>query len=146
MTVKVHKNIYRPEHLLSLLLYLEKHGFNDGYGGNDHLLDLSKHTILSATSCTTNCIAPLLNILDQSFQVKRGWMTTDYAYTSDQKHIDNPLKDLRRARACTQSIVPTTKELVKPLLMFFQILLLVLKEYRFVFLPKMSLWLISLFK
>lgn len=57
---------------------------------------------------TTNCVAPLLTILDQAFQVKRGWMTTVHALTSDQKHIDNPHKDLRRARACTQSIVPTT--------------------------------------
>jgi glyceraldehyde 3-phosphate dehydrogenase len=84
-------------------------------GVNDHLLDLSKHTILSAASCTTNCVAPLLNILDQAFQVKRGWLTTVHAFTSDQKHIDNPHKDLRRARACTQSIVPTTTGVGKAL-------------------------------
>lgn len=84
-------------------------------GVNDHLLDLSKHTILSAASCTTNCVAPILSILDQAFQVKRGWMTTVHSYTSDQKHIDNPHKDLRRARACTQSIVPTTTGVGKAL-------------------------------
>jgi glyceraldehyde 3-phosphate dehydrogenase len=84
-------------------------------GVNDHLLDLSKHTILSAASCTTNCVAPVLSILDKAFQVKRGWMTTVHAYTSDQKHIDNPHKDLRRARACTQSIVPTTTGVGKAL-------------------------------
>ncbi|MBT2649416.1 type I glyceraldehyde-3-phosphate dehydrogenase [Bacillus sp. ISL-34] len=84
-------------------------------GVNDHLLNPSKHTILSAASCTTNCVAPLLNILDQAFQVKRGWMTTVHSLTSDQKHIDNPHKDLRRARACTQSIIPTTTGVGKAL-------------------------------
>lgn len=84
-------------------------------GVNDHLLDLSKHSILSAASCTTNCVAPVLSILDKAFQVRRGWMTTVHAYTSDQKHIDNPHKDLRRARACTQSIVPTTTGVGKAL-------------------------------
>jgi glyceraldehyde 3-phosphate dehydrogenase len=84
-------------------------------GVNDQLLDLSKHKIISAASCTTNCVAPLLNILDQAFLVKRGWVTTVHAFTSDQKHIDNPHKDLRRARACTQSIVPTTTGVGKAL-------------------------------
>jgi glyceraldehyde 3-phosphate dehydrogenase len=84
-------------------------------GVNDHLLDLSKHTILSAASCTTNCVAPLLSILDQAFRVKRGWMTTVHSYTSDQNHIDNPHKDLRRARSCTQSIIPTTTGVGKAL-------------------------------
>lgn len=84
-------------------------------GVNDYLLDLSKHTILSAASCTTNCVAPILNILDQAFQVKRGWMTTVHAFTSDQRHMDNPHKDLRRARACTQSIIPTTSGVGKAL-------------------------------
>ncbi|SDJ15717.1 type I glyceraldehyde-3-phosphate dehydrogenase [Alteribacillus bidgolensis] len=84
-------------------------------GVNDHLLDLSKHTILSAASCTTNSVAPLLSILDQAFQVERGWMTTVHSYTSDQKHLDNPHKDLRRARACTQSIVPTSTGVGKAL-------------------------------
>lgn len=77
-------------------------------GVNDHLLDSDKHTILSAASCTTNCVAPLLYVLDLAFQVERGWMTTVHSYTSDQNHLDNPHKDLRRARACTQSIVPTS--------------------------------------
>ncbi|PGV55140.1 type I glyceraldehyde-3-phosphate dehydrogenase [Bacillus sp. AFS037270] len=84
-------------------------------GVNDQLLDISKHKIISAASCTTNCVAPLLNILDQAFLVKRGWVTTVHAFTSDQKHIDNPHKDLRRARACTQSIVPTTTGVGKAL-------------------------------
>ncbi|MBT2740827.1 type I glyceraldehyde-3-phosphate dehydrogenase [Bacillus sp. ISL-77] len=84
-------------------------------GVNDHLLDISKHKIISAASCTTNCVAPLLNSLDKAFLVKRGWVTTVHAFTSDQKHIDNPHKDLRRARACTQSIVPTTTGVGKAL-------------------------------
>ncbi|CAM3956963.1 type I glyceraldehyde-3-phosphate dehydrogenase [Paenibacillus alkaliterrae] len=84
-------------------------------GVNDHLLDLSQHSILSAASCTTNCVAPLLSILDDSFQVKNGWMTTVHSFTSDQNHLDNPHKDLRRARACTQSIIPTTTGVGKAL-------------------------------
>ncbi|WP_234402389.1 type I glyceraldehyde-3-phosphate dehydrogenase [Oceanobacillus damuensis] len=85
-------------------------------GVNDHLLDTSKHTILSAASCTTNCVAPVLSVLDQAFKVHRGWMTTVHAYTSDQRHLDNPHKDLRRARSCTQSIVPTTTGVGKALI------------------------------
>ncbi len=77
-------------------------------GVNDKLYDPAKHQLLSAASCTTNCVSPLLAVLDDAFQIESGWMTTVHAYTSDQKHLDNPHKDLRRARACTQSIVPTT--------------------------------------
>ncbi|CAG7644058.1 type I glyceraldehyde-3-phosphate dehydrogenase [Paenibacillus allorhizosphaerae] len=77
-------------------------------GVNDHLYDPRKHRLLSTASCTTNCLSPVLHILDQAYQVRSGWMTTVHAYTSDQNHLDNPHKDLRRARACTQSIVPTT--------------------------------------
>jgi len=84
-------------------------------GVNDGQYDPSRHTILSAASCTTNCVAPVLSILDKSFQVKRGWMTTIHAFTSDQNHLDNPHKDLRRARACTQSIIPTTTGVGKAL-------------------------------
>ncbi|MFE5319502.1 type I glyceraldehyde-3-phosphate dehydrogenase [Paenibacillus sp. NPDC056579] len=84
-------------------------------GVNDKQYDPSRHTILSAASCTTNCVAPVLSILDQAFQVKRGWMTTIHAFTSDQNHLDNPHKDLRRARACTQSIIPTTTGVGKAL-------------------------------
>ncbi|WP_442601302.1 type I glyceraldehyde-3-phosphate dehydrogenase [Paenibacillus sp. KN14-4R] len=84
-------------------------------GVNEHLYDPSKHTFLSAASCTTNCVAPLLHILDQRFQVQRGWMTTVHSFTADQNHLDNPHKDLRRARACTQSIVPTSTGVGKAL-------------------------------
>jgi len=84
-------------------------------GVNDHLYDPRKHRLLSAASCTTNCLAPILYILDQAFEVQAGWMTTVHASTSDQNHLDNPHKDLRRARACTQSIVPTTTGVGKAL-------------------------------
>lgn len=84
-------------------------------GVNDHLLDTTKHVLLSAASCTTNCLAPVLNILDRAFQVSSGWMTTIHSFTSDQMHLDNPHKDLRRARACAQSIIPTSSGVGKAL-------------------------------
>lgn len=77
-------------------------------GVNDNAFDPRRHRLLSAASCTTNCVAPVLHMLDQLFGVERAWVTTVHAYTNDQNHMDNPHKDLRRARACTQSIVPTT--------------------------------------
>jgi glyceraldehyde 3-phosphate dehydrogenase len=77
-------------------------------GVNDHVYDPKQHRLISAASCTTNCLSPVLHILDQAFVVQSGWMTTVHSYTSDQHHMDNPHQDLRRARACTQSIVPTT--------------------------------------
>lgn len=77
-------------------------------GVNQQNYDPSKHFLLSAASCTTNCLVPILNILDQSFYVNDVWVTTIHSYTNDQKHLDNPHQDLRRARACTQSIVPTS--------------------------------------
>ncbi|WP_248928116.1 type I glyceraldehyde-3-phosphate dehydrogenase [Paenibacillus hamazuiensis] len=84
-------------------------------GVNDHLYDPSEHRFVSAASCTTNCIAPVLSVLDRAFQIRGGWMTTVHSFTSDQNHLDNPHKDLRRARACTQSIVPTTTGVGKAL-------------------------------
>lgn len=84
-------------------------------GVNDHLYDPHKHVFVSAASCTTNCVAPVLHILDDAFKVSSGWLTTVHAFTSDQNHLDNPHKDLRRARACTQSIVPTTTGVGKAL-------------------------------
>jgi glyceraldehyde 3-phosphate dehydrogenase len=77
-------------------------------GVNDHHYDPNKHRIVSAASCTTNCVAPVLHIIDQAFGIKQGWMTSVHSFTSDQNHLDNPHKDLRRARACSQSIIPTT--------------------------------------
>ncbi|MFC4618245.1 glyceraldehyde-3-phosphate dehydrogenase [Camelliibacillus cellulosilyticus] len=77
-------------------------------GVNDHLYDAKRHHIISNASCTTNCLAPLVKILDDRFGVEMGMMTTVHAYTNDQNNIDNPHKDLRRARACAESIIPTT--------------------------------------
>lgn len=84
-------------------------------GVNEKEYDPENHTIISNASCTTNCLAPVVKVLDESFQIKNGLMTTVHAYTNDQKNIDNPHKDLRRARACGQSIIPTTTGAAKAL-------------------------------
>ena len=64
--------------------------------------------IVSNASCTTNCLAPLAKVLDEAFGIKRGLMTTVHAYTNDQRLADVPHKDLRRSRAATENIIPTT--------------------------------------
>jgi glyceraldehyde 3-phosphate dehydrogenase len=84
-------------------------------GVNEQQLDIAQHTIISNASCTTNCLAPVVKILDEQFGIENGLMTTVHAYTNDQKNIDNPHKDLRRARACAQSIIPTTTGAAKAL-------------------------------
>ncbi|HEX6281513.1 MAG TPA: type I glyceraldehyde-3-phosphate dehydrogenase [Nitrososphaera sp.] len=66
------------------------------------------HKIVSMASCTTNCIAPVLKVLDEKFGIESGYMTTVHAYTNDQRLQDSPHKDLRRARAASMSIIPTT--------------------------------------
>lgn len=85
-------------------------------GVNEDRYDPKQHRLLSAASCTTNCIAPILHILDKAFRVEMGWMTSVHAYTNDQNHMDNPHKDLRRARACTNSIIPTSTGVGKALI------------------------------
>ncbi len=82
---------------------------------NEDQLDITKHTVISNASCTTNCLAPVVKVLDEQFGIENGLMTTVHAYTNDQKNIDNPHKDLRRARACGQSIIPTTTGAAKAL-------------------------------
>ena len=77
-------------------------------GVNDELYDPATHHIISNASCTTNCLAPLAKVLNDSFGLKRGWMTTVHAYTNDQRLLDLPHKDLRRARAAALSMIPTT--------------------------------------
>ncbi|WP_216828981.1 glyceraldehyde-3-phosphate dehydrogenase [Alkalihalobacterium elongatum] len=67
-----------------------------------------KHDVISNASCTTNCLAPVAKVIDEAFGIETGMMTTVHSYTNDQKNIDNPHKDLRRARACAQSIIPTS--------------------------------------
>ncbi len=76
-------------------------------GVNDHILTGSEE-IISNASCTTNCLAPMVKVLDDAFGLERGFMTTVHAYTSDQRLQDAPHKDLRRARAAAVSIIPTT--------------------------------------
>jgi len=68
----------------------------------------AEHQIVSNASCTTNCLAPLAYVLDQEFGIERGLMTTTHAYTNDQRLIDAPHKDWRRARAAALNIIPTT--------------------------------------
>jgi len=66
------------------------------------------HNIISNASCTTNCLAPVVKILNDAFKIRSGFMTTVHAYTNDQRVLDSPHKDFRRARACAVSIIPTT--------------------------------------
>lgn len=77
-------------------------------GVNHEKYDPEKHHILSNASCTTNCLAPVAKALNDKFGIERGLMTTVHAYTNDQKILDLPHKDLRRARAAAMSIIPTT--------------------------------------
>jgi glyceraldehyde 3-phosphate dehydrogenase len=77
-------------------------------GVNENTYDPSKHHIISNASCTTNCLAPVVKVLHDSFGVVRGLMNTIHSYTNDQKLLDLPHKDLRRARAAAVSIIPTT--------------------------------------
>ena len=76
-------------------------------GVNDDQLD-ETDLIVSNASCTTNCLAPLVKVLDDEFGIRRGTMTTVHAYTNDQRLADVPHKDLRRSRAATENIIPTT--------------------------------------
>lgn len=76
-------------------------------GVNDEALD-SSDVIVSNASCTTNCLAPLAKVLDDAFGIRKGVMTTVHAYTNDQRLADVPHKDLRRSRAATENVIPTT--------------------------------------
>jgi len=77
-------------------------------GVNEEQYDPEKHHILSNASCTTNCLAPVAKVLEDNFGIKNGLMTTVHAYTNDQRILDLPHEDLRRARAAAESIIPTT--------------------------------------
>jgi glyceraldehyde 3-phosphate dehydrogenase len=77
-------------------------------GVNQEKYDAAKHNIVSMGSCTTNSLAPVIRVLQDAFGIKRGYMTTIHAYTNDQRILDLPHKDLRRARAAALSIIPTT--------------------------------------
>ena len=77
-------------------------------GVNDAGYDPERHDVISNASCTTNCVAPMVKVLNDAFGVVQGFMTTVHAYTGDQMLLDGPHKDLRRARSAATSIVPTT--------------------------------------
>ena len=77
-------------------------------GVNHETYDPAKHVVISNASCTTNCLAPMVKVLHESFTVASGMMTTIHSYTNDQRILDLPHKDLRRARAAAMSIIPTT--------------------------------------
>ena len=78
------------------------------FGVNDQSYRADKHNVISIGSCTTNCLAPVAKVLNDSFGIQKGFMTTIHAYTNDQKILDQPHKDLRRARAAAVSMIPTT--------------------------------------
>lgn len=84
-------------------------------GVNEESYNPDEDDVISNASCTTNCLAPVVKVLDQNFKIINGLMTTVHAFTSDQKNLDNPHKDLRRARGCSQSIIPTSTGAAKAL-------------------------------
>ena len=77
------------------------------FGVNENILT-KNDLIISAASCTTNCLAPVVNVINKNFEIEKGFMTTIHAFTSDQRILDNSHKDPRRARSASQSIVPTS--------------------------------------
>jgi len=77
-------------------------------GVNDDEYDSTKHNVISNASCTTNCLAPLVKVIDEAFGIERGQMTTIHSVTNDQVMLDGPHKDLRRARAACWNIIPTS--------------------------------------
>ena len=78
------------------------------FGVNDRAFDPGKHAVVSIGSCTTNCLAPVAKVLHDAFGIEHGFMTTIHAYTNDQRILDLPHKDLRRARAAAVNLIPTT--------------------------------------
>lgn len=84
-------------------------------GVNEETYNPETDHVISNASCTTNCLAPVVKVLDNQFNIVNGLMTTVHAYTTDQLNLDNPHKDLRRARACGQSIIPTSTGAAKAL-------------------------------
>ena len=91
-----------------------KGAINIVFGINEKSLQ-SSDQVISATSCTTNCLAPVAQVLNESFGIERGFMTTIHSYTTDQRLLDNSHKDLRRARSAANSMIPTTTGATKSL-------------------------------
>ncbi len=83
-------------------------------GVNDGDYDPRRHQVVSNASCTTNCLAPMVKVLDDAFGVEQGFITTVHAYTGDQSLVDGPHKDPRRARAAALNIIPTTTGAARP--------------------------------
>jgi len=93
--------------------------FTTVLGANDELYNHSKHHIISNASCTTNCFGILVKVLHENFRIKRGEMSTIHSYTNDQRILDAPHKDLRRARAAALSIIPTSTGAAKAIELIF---------------------------
>ncbi len=91
-----------------------KGAINIVFGVNEKILK-SSDQIISAASCTTNCLVPMVKVLDDNFGIERGFMTTIHSYTNDQRLLDNSHKDLRRARSAPNSMIPTTTGTTKSL-------------------------------
>ncbi len=88
-------------------------------GVNHDSYDPKKHMIFSNASCTTNCFAPMVKVLHENFKIRKGLMTTTHAYTTDQRILDLPHKDLRRARAAALSMIPTSTGAAKAIVELF---------------------------
>ena len=88
-------------------------------GVNHDSYDPKKHMIFSNASCTTNCFAPMVKVLHENFRIRKGLMTTTHAYTNDQRILDLPHKDLRRARAAALSMIPTSTGAAKAIVELF---------------------------
>lgn len=84
-------------------------------GVNEQSYNPDEDEVISNASCTTNCLAPVVRVLDDNLTIVNGLMTTVHSFTNDQQNLDNPHKDLRRARGCTQSIIPTSTGAAKAL-------------------------------
>ena len=93
--------------------------FNVVMGVNDHLYDPVEHAIVTAASCTTNCLAPVVKVIQETFGIRHGSMTTVHDITNTQTILDAPHKDLRRARACGMSLIPTTTGSAKAITAIF---------------------------
>jgi len=89
------------------------------YGVNDHLYEPSRHHLLTAASCTTNCLAPVVKVMHEKVGIRHGCMTTIHDITNTQTIVDKGHKDLRRARACGQSLIPTSSGSAKAIIDIF---------------------------
>lgn len=86
----------------------EKAALNVVMGVNQHLFDPAQHKIVTAASCTTNCLAPVVKVIHENLVIRHGSITTIHSVTNSQSILDQPHKDLRRARACSMSLIPTS--------------------------------------